>query len=107
MPACMPDATRPASAFRPLAPRPLRFLGLALLAGTAGSWALLGAHRGWSQDRVPVRQVDEITGIEYVTYEDRFVPGVDFLGAGGALATAVFCLSFLPLLNPKPDNHTR
>ena len=106
MTACMPDATRPASAPSPLAPRFLRFLGWALLAGTVGSWALLGAHRGWSQNRVPVRQVDEVTGIEYVTYEDRFVPGLDFLGAGGALATAVFSLSFLPRLKSKSNNHT-
>ncbi len=102
----MPDATRPASASRPLAHRILRFLGLVLLAGTVGSWALLGAHRGWSQNRVPVTQVDEITGIEYVTYEDRFVPGVDWLGAGGTLAIVVFSLSFLPRLNPKSKNHT-
>lgn len=106
MPACMPDATRPASAPHPLAPRILRFLGWALLAGTVGSWALLGAHRGWSQNRVPVRQVDDVTGIEYVTYEDRFVPGVDFLGAGGILAAAALSLSFLPRLNPKSNNHT-
>ncbi len=106
MPACMPEAIRHASIHRPFAPRLLRFLGLALLAGTIGSWALLGAHRGWSQNRVPVRQVDEITGIEYVTYEERFVPGIDWLGAGGVLAIAVFSLSFLPRLNPKSKNHT-
>jgi len=107
MTACMPDAHRPASAPRSYAPRLLRFVGLALLAGTIGSWAMLGAHRGWSQNRVPIRQVDEITGIEYVTYEDRFVPGLDWLGAGSAIAIATFSLSFIPRLNQKPKNHTR
>jgi hypothetical protein len=102
----MPEAIRHAHTHRPFAPRLLRFLGLALLAGTIGSWAALGAHRGWSQNRVPVRQVDEVTGIEFVTYEDRFVPGIDWLGAGGALAIATFSLSFLPRLNPKSKNHT-
>lgn len=106
MTACMPDANRPASGPRSYAPRFLRFLGLALLAGTIGSWAGLGAHRGWSQNRVPIRQVDEITGIEYVTYVDRFVPGIDWLGVGSALAIATFSLSFLPRLNPKSKNHT-
>lgn len=98
----MPDALRPACATRPRAPRLLRLLALVLLAATVGTWGYLGAHRGWSQNRVPIRQVDEITGIEYVTYEARFVPGIDWLGGGSLLAAAVFALSFLPRLNPKP-----
>jgi len=80
---------------------------MAAFAGTVGFWALQGAHRGWSQNRVPVSQVDEITGIEYVTYEERFVPGIDWLGAGSGIASVIFALSFLPRLNPKPHNHTR
>ncbi|MBX3748591.1 MAG: hypothetical protein KF897_00720 [Opitutaceae bacterium] len=103
----MPDATRPDRVSRPFVPRLLRYVGLAVLAATVGSWAVLGAHRGWSQNRVPVNQVDEITGIAYVTYEERFVPGIDWLGAGSALAGVVFALSFLPRLNPNPSNHTR
>lgn len=80
----------------------MRLAAFVLLAATVGSWAYLGAHRGWSQNRVPIRHVDEITGIEYVTYEARFVPGVDWLGGGTVLAATVFALSFLPRLNPKP-----
>jgi hypothetical protein len=80
-------------------PRPrllvaLRTLALVILVGTAGFWAAKGAHRGWSQNRVPVSQTDEITGIDYITYEERFVPGVDVLAAGAGLATALFALSF-------------
>jgi hypothetical protein len=71
-----------------------RLLGLAVLLGTGVFWAAKGAHTGWSQNRVPHRQVDEITGIEYVTYEDRFVPGVEVLAAGLGLAAGLFALSF-------------
>jgi hypothetical protein len=71
-----------------------RLLGLVVLLGTGGFWAAKGAHTGWSQNRVPHRQVDEITGIEFVTYEDRFVPGVEVLAAGLGLAAGLFAVSF-------------
>jgi hypothetical protein len=71
----------------------LRIAGLALLLATLGFWAAKGAHTGWSQNQVPVKQTDEITGIEFVTYEKRFVPGVEFLGAGTGLAAGLFLVS--------------
>jgi hypothetical protein len=71
----------------------LRLVALALLLGTVGFWAAKGAHTGWSQNQVPVKQTDEITGIEFVTYEQRFVPGVEFLGAGTGLAVGLFAVS--------------
>lgn len=72
----------------------LRLLALVLVLGTVSFWAAKGAHRGWSQDRVPVKQVDEITGLEHVTYEDRYVPGVDFLGGGLCISALVLVVSF-------------
>lgn len=75
--------------------RALRWIALLLLAASAGFWAAKGAHRGWSQHKVPVAQKDEITGLDYVSYEDRFVPGVEFLAGGVGLAAALFALSFL------------
>jgi hypothetical protein len=82
------------------APRPrllrggLRVAALVVLVAGLGFWAAKGAHTGWSMDRVPVKQTDEITGIEFVTYEDRYVPGVDFLGLGAGLAAGLFAVSF-------------
>jgi hypothetical protein len=64
----------------------LRLLALLLALASLGFWAAKGAHTGWSQDRVPVKQLDEVTGLEQITYEDRYVPGLDFLGGGLALA---------------------
>ncbi|MCF3652426.1 hypothetical protein [Synoicihabitans lomoniglobus] len=61
---------------------------LALLA-TLGTWAATGAHRGWTQNQIPVTVHDEITGIEALHYQPGFVAGVDFLAGGIAAATAL------------------
>lgn len=76
--------------------RILIFLALVVAVGGLGVWFATGAHRGWSQTSVPTKEIDEITGIEATVYEDRFVAGVDFLGATllGAGALAVSSLFF-------------
>jgi hypothetical protein len=84
--------------------RILRAVALLLVVGTLGFWAAKGAHIGWSQNRVPIAQRDEITGIDYVTYEDRFVPGVDTVAAGLGLAALVFGTSFF--FRPKSSPST-
>lgn len=72
----------------------LRILALLIVIGAVGFWVSKGAHTGWSQNKVPSKQVDDITGIEYITYEDRFVPGVEWLGTGLGLGAAFFAASF-------------
>lgn len=72
----------------------IRLLALVLALGTVSFWAAKGAHHGWSQDRVPVKQVDEITGLEHITYEDRYVPGVDFVGGGLGISALLLVVSF-------------
>jgi len=52
----------------------------------------MGAHQGWSQNRVPRHATDEVTGLEHVIYENRFLPGVDLL-FGGCTATIILLLS--------------
>jgi hypothetical protein len=73
----------------------LRGIAALLMLATLVFWAAKGAHTGWSKDQVPIKQTDEVTGIEFVTYEERFVPGVEFLAAGAGLAAGLFALSFL------------
>src|SRR5262249_300702 len=84
-----------------VAPQGLRGLGpavkkIALIIAVASAivWAALGANRGWTKTSVPKKTLDEVTGIEGVSYEKRFLPGVDFLGvallASGFLAGASF-----------------
>ena len=60
-----------------------------------GFWAASGANRGWTKTSVPKKTLDEVTGIEGVTYEKRFVPGVDFLGAAVLGAGILAGVSFL------------
>lgn len=84
--------------------RILRLLALVLALATTAFWAAKGAHTGWSQDRVPVRQVDEITGLEHITYEDRYVPGLEVLGAGLGLAGLLLTVAvFLPRKSSQPS----
>jgi hypothetical protein len=61
--------------------RTLRIIALVLTVGAIAFWAAAGANRGWTKTRVPKKVVDEVTGLEGVQWQDRFVPGVDFLGA--------------------------
>ena len=59
--------------------RTLRISALALaLAATVG-WLALGANRGWTRTSVPIKTVDEVTGIEGIEYQKRFVPGLELL----------------------------
>jgi len=77
--------------------RSLNILALLVVLSAVGVWFAMGANRGWTKTSAPVKTVDEITGIEAITYEDRFQPGLDFLGggvaAGGALAAVALLIS--------------
>lgn len=73
----------------------LRLAALVLLLGGLGFWAVKGSNTGWTKNRVPKKTLDEVTGIEAVSYEERFVPGVEFLGGIAAGAGALAGVSFL------------
>ena len=73
----------------------LRILAVVALLGALGFWAAKGANTGWTKNRVEKKMVDEVTGIEAINYEERFVPGVEFLGGAVAGAGALAGLSFL------------
>ena len=69
-------------------------LSILVVVATLAVWASGGFHTGWTQTSIEVNGVDEITGIEYTTREDGFVPGIDFLGGGLALAAVFPALLF-------------
>jgi hypothetical protein len=72
-----------------------RILAAALVVSGLVFWFAKGANHGWTHHRVEKRTVDEVTGIEGITYEERFVPGVDFLAGTLAGAGALALISFL------------
>ncbi len=70
----------------------LRLLALLVFVGALVAWFGTGANRGWTKTSEPVKTMDDVTGIEGITYQKRFVPGLDFLGAsmlGAGLLTGV------------------
>jgi hypothetical protein len=75
--------------------RALRIVAVLVALGGLGFWLAAGANRGWTKNRVEKRTVDEVTGIEAVGFEERFVPGVDFLGGVALGAAALAGASFI------------
>jgi len=82
----------------------LRVLALLAALGVVSAWYLLGADRGWSKTAIPVKKTDPVTEIEYVEYDRRFVPGVDFLATGLLGSAALFALTLL--LSKLQTKHT-
>jgi hypothetical protein len=72
--------------------RSLQILALLVAVAAVTIWWSTGANCGWTKTSVPIKTLDDVTGIEGITYQKKFVPGVDFLGAAliaaGALAGA-------------------
>ncbi|TAG27454.1 MAG: hypothetical protein EAZ36_06750, partial [Verrucomicrobia bacterium] len=65
-------------------------------------WAAKGYHAGWTQNEVPVKDVDPITEIEFIRYEKRFVPGLDYLGGGIFVGAVIFAVTFLGRRSQNP-----
>lgn len=73
----------------------LRIVALLVVLVAAGFWLATGANRGWTKNQVQKKTLDEVTGIEGITYEKKFVPGLDFLGAAAGAAVILTGVSFL------------
>lgn len=81
--------------------RILRIIALILIVGALAVWAATGANRGWTKNKVQIKTVDEVTGLEGIQWQDKFVPGVDLLAAS-TLGTGVLVgISFLFRTKPK------
>lgn len=85
----------------------LRIAAVIIALGALAVWLGAGANRGFTKNRVPQKTVDEVTGIEAITYEDRFVPGVDFLGAAALGAGALAGSSFFFRKKPKSSENSK
>ena len=63
-------------------------------------WCALGANRGWTKTTRTRMEKDPVTDIEYPIVEKRFDPGIEMLGAGLFVSSALIGVSFA--FNPKP-----
>lgn len=71
-----------------------RTLALIVALVVIAVWLATGSNRGWSKTSREIKTLDDITGIEGITHEKAFLPGVDFLGAGLAGAAVLAGASF-------------
>jgi hypothetical protein len=72
-----------------------RFISLIIAATTLLWWWSAGLNKGWTKTSVQVWKYDEITEISYPESIQRFVPGVDFLTVGIALALVLYAVSYV------------
>jgi len=64
--------------------RVLQLLAVLVLLAAGVTWLTTGASRGWTKTSVMVRTPDPVTGLDGISYEKKFIAGVDFLGAAAA-----------------------
>jgi hypothetical protein len=86
--------------------RILQILSLAVALAASLFWLAAGAHGGWTKTSVPVKIVDEVTGIEGIIYKKQFVPGLDFLGAA-LLGTGILAAASLIFRNTTQRQQQR
>ena len=80
--------------------RILQLLAVLVLLAAGATWLATGTNRGWTKTSVAVKTLDPVTGIEGISYEKKFLPGVDFLGAA-ALGAGVLAGASLFFRNNK------
>ena len=70
--------------------RALQVLAAVIILGGVITWAATGANRAWTKTEVQIKTLDPVTGIDGISYEKKFQPGVDFLAVvfGGAVLLA-------------------
>lgn len=81
----------------------LKVVSYLLFVVTLGIWIAGGAHFGWTQTSVVQMEYDEVTGIDYPVQQDKFVAGVDVLGAGIVLSGVIFGAAIF--FNRKQNRH--
>jgi len=72
----------------------LQILAVLVLLAAGTTWLVTGANRGWTKTSVAVKTLDPVTEIEGITYQKKFLPGVDFLGGAAAVTAALAGASF-------------
>jgi hypothetical protein len=75
--------------------RALRIFAAIFVLVAAVYWLAAGANPGWTKTSLPVKTVDEVTGLDRIEWQQKFVPGVDFLAgiflvSGGLAGLSLF-----------------
>ncbi len=87
--------------------RALQILAAVLAIATISLWVGKGANAGWTKNRVQVKTVDPVTEIEQVEWQEQFLPGLDVLGGGLAVAGTLIVGSLFIRKQTKQQNpHT-
>jgi len=86
--------------------RVLQLAAMIVAVGALVLWLATGANRGWTKTSKEVRTMDEIVGIEKITYEKKFMPGVDFLFGAWVGGAVLACSALLFRHQPKPNPET-
>ena len=78
---------------------------VALVIGCSGLilWLVGGLHMGWSKSTETRTEIDEVTGLEYPVTENKYVLGVELLGATLAVSGGLFGLSLAFRKPARPD----
>jgi uncharacterized protein YneF (UPF0154 family) len=84
--------------------RTLIIVAVVLAVLTGSFWAVKGAHIGWTQNKQQVKTIDPITEIEQIEWQEKFLPGLDFLAIGLGLASALLVGSFFCRNQTKQQN---
>jgi hypothetical protein len=79
----------------------LRIISLLLIVGAVAFWAATGANHGWTKTQVPQKVADPVTGLEGVQWQNKFVPGVDFLAMAALGAGVLGVISLFVGTKPK------
>jgi hypothetical protein len=86
--------------------RILKLLAVLVLLAAGATWLATGANRGWTKTSVMVKTLDPVTGIDGISYEKKFLPGVDFLGAAFSGAALLAGTSFF-FRKPKTNQQNK
>ena len=73
----------------------LKLTSLFVILATVVLWLFGGPNLGWTKTSVMVETIDPVTDQKGVQWENRFLPGVDFLAEGLLAGGVLFGLSFL------------
>ncbi|MEJ0090715.1 MAG: hypothetical protein WDM80_13355 [Limisphaerales bacterium] len=84
--------------------RILQILAVLVVLAAGTTWLVTGANRGWTKTSIAIKTLDPVTEIGGITYQKKFLPGVDFLGGAAVVAVALAGASFF--FRNKKTKHT-